>query len=131
MSATRDILRKKRQILEDRRKLFDDIVVRINTRIERTPVHITHLDYMVPEVIFGRPTFNMNECLQYVMQHFSEEGIHVSSLGHNTLRFEWGHLLTGSAAAPAGPRQRIRFTAAARPSAAPSFAHIERRMRGE
>lgn len=123
--STHDILRKKKAILDDRRKLFDEIVQRINGRIERTPVHITYIDYAVPEVIFGRPTFSMPECIAFVTQHFVDEGLHVINLGRNTLRLEWGHLLS-SAPAPR-PQPRQRFFAPARPMP-PSLDRIQRRL---
>lgn len=128
---TREILRKKRDIIDDRRKLFDEIIQRINTRIEKTPVHITQLDYIIPEVIFGRPTFNMTECMTYVMRHFQEEGLRVDNMGHNTIRLYWEHLLfnTSTAAAPREPRPRVRFGGNSGHSVhMPGVRHIQRRL---
>ena len=104
-------MRRKRAILDDRRGTFEDIVARVNTRIDQMPVHVTRLTYKVPALIFGKPSYDLSECVDFVKRHFQTEGLEVFDMGNATLVFDWTALMAPPPARAVAPAVFSRFTA--------------------
>ena len=72
--------------------IFNKILNRIHRRIRlstRTTRNDKYIWSIVPEFIFGEPTYDQGECIAYVVHKIIDNGFHVRYIHPNTLFISW------------------------------------------
>jgi hypothetical protein len=72
--------------------IFNKILGRIHKRITTTSKN-KRLDkyiwFIVPEFIFGEPSFDQSDCIAYIVDKLAENGFYVKYIHPNTLFISW------------------------------------------
>lgn len=72
--------------------IFNKILNRVHKRIQlssRTTRNEKYIWSIVPEYIFGEPTYDQNECIAFVVSKLVDNGFHVRYIHPNTLFISW------------------------------------------
>lgn len=72
--------------------IFNKILNRIHKRIQHTgrnKRNEKHIWFVVPEYIFGEPTYDNGECLGYLVSKLEENGFFIKYMHPNTLFVSW------------------------------------------
>lgn len=99
------LFEKKRQHNLSRLSVYQKILHRIHERIKHTARQRNSDDfcfYVVPEFMFGVPRYDVQTCIQYVMDKLQENGFAVKYTHPNLLFISWKHYI------PAYQRDEIR-----------------------
>lgn len=99
------LFEKKRQYNLSRLSVYQKILQRIHERIKYTARQRNSDDfcfYVVPEFMFGVPRYDVQTCIQYVMDKLQENGFAVKYTHPNLLFISWKHYI------PAYQRDEIR-----------------------
>jgi hypothetical protein len=73
---------------------FNRVLDRIHAKIKISARQKTSLDscwFVMPELIFGLPRYDITECLQYCIQELNSNGFRVQYYHPNLLFITWGH----------------------------------------
>ena len=72
--------------------IFNKILNRIHRKIQlssRTTRNDKHIWSIVPEFIFGEPTFDQGDCIAFIVGKLADNGFHVRYIHPNTLFISW------------------------------------------
>lgn len=72
--------------------VFNKILGRIHKRITLTAKNKRNDKYiwfLIPEFIFGEPTYDQTDCIAYIVNKISENGFYVKYIHPNTLFISW------------------------------------------
>jgi hypothetical protein len=96
---------RKRAVELHRLGIYKKILNRVHTKIKmvaRQKINNDYLFYIVPEVIFGFPKYNLNECIAYLIEKLQENGFNVKYTHPNLLFISWNHYI------PSYEREKIK-----------------------
>jgi len=72
--------------------IFNKILNRIHNRIKLTARNKTtekYIWFVIPEFIFGEPTYNQSDCIAYVVNKIVDNGFYAKYIHPNTLFISW------------------------------------------
>lgn len=72
--------------------IFNKILNRIHNRIKmtaRNKIADKFIWFIIPEFIFGEPTYSQSDCIAYVTNKIADNGFHVKYIHPNTLFISW------------------------------------------
>jgi hypothetical protein len=96
---------RKHQVQLHRLGIYRKILNRVHTKIKmiaRQKINNDYLFYIVPEVIFGFPKYNLNECIAFLIEKLQENGFNIKYTHPNLLFISWNHYI------PAYEREKIK-----------------------
>lgn len=91
-----DLYDRKKEIEDNRIKIYQKILGRIHTKIKYTARQKhdeQYLFYVVPEFVFGIPTYNVGTCISYLVQKLEENGFITRYTHPNLLFISWKHYI--------------------------------------
>lgn len=91
-----DLYDRKKEVEDNRIKVYQKILARIHTKIKYTARQKhdeQYLFYVVPEFIFGIPTYNVGTCISYLVQKLEENGFITRYTHPNLLFISWKHYI--------------------------------------
>lgn len=91
-----DLYNRKREVEDNRIKVYQRILTRLHNKIKMTARQKheeQYLFYVVPEFIFGIPTYNVNTCISYLVQKLEENGFVTRYTHPNLLFISWKHYI--------------------------------------
>ena len=72
--------------------IFNKILNRIHNRIKltaRNKISDKYIWFVIPEFIFGEPTYNQSDCIAYITNKIVDNGFYVKYIHPNTLFISW------------------------------------------
>jgi hypothetical protein len=72
--------------------IFNKILNRVHNRIKLTARNKTtekYIWFVIPEFIFGEPTYNQSDCIAYVVNKIVDNGFYAKYIHPNTLFISW------------------------------------------
>lgn len=96
---------RKREVELHRLGIYRKILSRVHTKIKmvaRQKINNDYLFYIVPEVIFGFPKYNLNDCIAFLIEKLQENGFHIKYTHPNLLFICWNHYI------PSYEREKIK-----------------------
>jgi hypothetical protein len=72
--------------------IFNKILNRIHNRIKltaRNKISDKFIWFVIPEFIFGEPTYNQSDCIAYITNKIVDNGFYVKYIHPNTLFISW------------------------------------------
>jgi hypothetical protein len=72
--------------------IFNKILNRIHNRIKltaRNKVSDKYIWFVIPEFIFGEPTYNQSDCIAYIVNKIVDNGFYAKYIHPNTLFISW------------------------------------------
>jgi hypothetical protein len=72
--------------------IFNKILNRIHNRIKltaRNKISDKFIWFVIPEFIFGEPTYNQSDCIAYITSKIVDNGFYVKYIHPNTLFISW------------------------------------------
>jgi hypothetical protein len=97
---------RRHQIQQQRINIYKKILGRVHTKIKTTARQKNsnpYLFYVIPEIIFGIPKYDIGECSQYIMDKLIDNGFNVKYTHPNLLFISWEHYI------PSYKREEIRI----------------------
>lgn len=90
------LYRKKHEIEEHRRKIYNKILNRAHSKIKVTS-RLKHDEqfcfFIVPEFILGVPKYDLAECVDYTIEKLMDNGFRVKFTEPNLLFISWQHFI--------------------------------------
>jgi len=84
----------KQKIDMNRVKLYNNLLLRIHNRIKTTSrqrEQNNFCSYLMPEILVGYPSYNLPECLTYIMERLENDGFLCKYIHPNLLMITWNH----------------------------------------
>jgi hypothetical protein len=84
----------KQKIDMNRVKLYNNLLSRIHNRIKTTSrqrEQNNFCSYLMPEILVGYPSYNLAECLTYIMDRLENDGFLCKYIHPNLLMITWNH----------------------------------------
>ena len=72
--------------------IFNKILNRIHNRIKltaRNKISDKYIWFVIPEFIFGEPTYNQSDCIAYIVNKIVDNGFYSKYIHPNTLFISW------------------------------------------
>jgi hypothetical protein len=72
--------------------IFNKILNRIHNRIKltaRNKISDKYIWFVIPEFIFGEPTYNQSDCIAYIVNKIVDNGFYAKYIHPNTLFISW------------------------------------------
>ena len=72
--------------------IFNKILNRIHNRIKTTAknkLNDKHIWFIIPEFIFGEPTYSQSDCIAYIVNKIVDNGFYAKYIHPNTLFISW------------------------------------------
>jgi hypothetical protein len=72
--------------------VFNKILNRIHNRIKltaRNKIADKYIWFVIPEFLFGEPTYNQSDCIAYITNKIIDNGFYVKYIHPNTLFISW------------------------------------------
>jgi len=72
--------------------IFNKILNRIHNRIKltaRNKISEKYIWFVIPEFIFGEPTYNQSDCIAYIVGKIVDNGFYAKYIHPNTLFISW------------------------------------------
>jgi hypothetical protein len=72
--------------------IFNKILNRVHNRIKltaRNKLNDKYIWFVIPEFIFGEPTYNQSDCIAFVVNKIVDNGFYVKYIHPNTLFVSW------------------------------------------
>ena len=91
-----DLYTRRREIQDNRTKIYKKILMRIHTRIKissRQRHNMLFTTFIIPEFIIGIPSYDIAACTAYVMDKLTNNGFVIKYTYPNMLFISWAHHL--------------------------------------
>lgn len=91
-----ELYHRKIEIEKHRISIYNKILNRIHNRIKLTSrqyVKQQYIFYIVPEFIIGLPTYDITECISYIIQKLIDNGFFIKYTHPNMLFISWTHYI--------------------------------------
>ena len=81
-----------KRVMERKKKIYDTVLVKCHQRIKLV-AKLNPLTcwcfYVIPKFIYGIPLYNLEECLNYIVNHLNKNGFEVNYTHPNLLIISW------------------------------------------
>ena len=81
-----------KRVMERKKKIYDTVLVKCHQRIKLV-AKLNPLTcwcfYVIPKFIYGIPLYNLEECLNYIVNHLNKNGFTVNYTHPNLLIISW------------------------------------------
>lgn len=87
---------RKREIEINRMTIYKKILQRVHTKIKtaaRQKDNQGFTFFVVPEIIFGIPKYNVDTCISYLIQKLEDNGFNTKYTHPNLIYIYWGHYI--------------------------------------
>jgi len=91
-----ELFERQKQRDKNRLDTYEILLDRIHTRIKLTARQRNEkwLFFQVPEFVFGRPKYNMEVCIGFLIEKLKENGFLVKYISPNVLIISWKHYVS-------------------------------------
>jgi hypothetical protein len=89
-----DLYKNREEKIQKKLEIYDKVLKKVHNRI----LNVSHNSiecfcfYIVPNFLFGIPTYNQNDCIKYIFKGLTKNGFKVIYTDPNLLFISWQHI---------------------------------------